>query len=349
MRRVDFRDRMSRKSCARLRRKPSLRAYAVNPGRQKPNKLPPSEEVKSMTHLARLKKDFQNPPSEYRSVPFWAWNDRLSPEEISRQVKEMKAKGMGGFFMHSREGLETAYMGPEWMKCVKKAVETAREEGMSAWLYDEDRWPSGAAGGLVPAAGGDAFRAKGLTVEISRDACRDDPTVPAVFHASTDGDFLRKCSRVTGETPVLKKDEVFLVFRKEVSGPCEWFNNDTPPDNLNPEAVKTFINLTYETYKKTVGEEFGRTVPGIFSDEPNVADFRCIFKRGWIPWTDGFPEYFQQKRGYDIWDYVPYIFFDGKKSAKIRHDYRRTICERFCAAYSQQIGEWCGKIGRAHV
>ena len=25
----------------------------------------------------------------------------------------------------------------------------AKEEKMFAWLYDEDRWPSGAAGGLV--------------------------------------------------------------------------------------------------------------------------------------------------------------------------------------------------------
>jgi hypothetical protein len=57
--------------------------------------------------------------------------------------------GFGGFHMHSRVGLDTEYLGEEYMDIVKKCVERAKEKGMLAWLYDEDRWPSGAAGGLV--------------------------------------------------------------------------------------------------------------------------------------------------------------------------------------------------------
>ncbi len=34
-------------------------------------------------------------------------------------------------------------------------------------------------------------------------------------------------------------------------------------------------------------------------------------------------------------------------SSKIRHDYWRTITERFCEAYSKQIGQWCEKNGIA--
>lgn len=98
--------------------------------------------------LERLRHHFENPPNAYRSLPFWAWNDDLEEEELNRQVKQMKEQGMGGFFIHSRDGLETVYMGQEWMELVRSTVETAEALDMQAWLYDEDRWPSGFAGDL---------------------------------------------------------------------------------------------------------------------------------------------------------------------------------------------------------
>ena len=49
--------------------------------------------------------EFKNPGSEYRSIPFWAWNDELDTDEIRRQIREMKSCGIGGFFIHSRDGL----------------------------------------------------------------------------------------------------------------------------------------------------------------------------------------------------------------------------------------------------
>ena len=57
-----------------------------------------------MDNLAR---EFQQPPLAFRGAPFWSWNDRLQSEELARQVHDMQAHGMGGFFMHSRDGLET--------------------------------------------------------------------------------------------------------------------------------------------------------------------------------------------------------------------------------------------------
>lgn len=50
---------------------------------------------------------FKCPHAEYRSNPFWSWNDKLDPEGFAYQISEMKIQGMGGFFMHFREGLET--------------------------------------------------------------------------------------------------------------------------------------------------------------------------------------------------------------------------------------------------
>ncbi|MBQ1271313.1 MAG: hypothetical protein IIY11_06605, partial [Clostridia bacterium] len=92
---------------------------------------------------------FRNPTSEYRGTPFWAWNGKLSKEELGRQIDGFKKMGLGGFHMHVRTGLDTKYLSNEFMDYISFCTEKAKDENMLAWLYDEDRWPSGTAGGLV--------------------------------------------------------------------------------------------------------------------------------------------------------------------------------------------------------
>lgn len=61
----------------------------------------------------------------------------------------MHEMGLGGFFMHSRIGLNTRYLGNEFMECVKACIKEAEKLGMKTCLYDEDRRPSGTADGIV--------------------------------------------------------------------------------------------------------------------------------------------------------------------------------------------------------
>ena len=73
--------------------------------------------------------------------------------------------GFGGFHMHVRTGLDTPYLSPEFLEDIRFCVEKAEENHMLAWLYDEDRWPSGAAGGFVTKD--PAFRARYLRLTAS--------------------------------------------------------------------------------------------------------------------------------------------------------------------------------------
>jgi len=299
--------------------------------------------------MDELRREFAAPPLSFRGAPFWSWNDKLDVAELARQARDMKAHGMGGFFMHSRDGLETVYMGPEWLQCIRETVRVAQEEGMGAWLYDEDRWPSGVAGGLVPARGGDSFRAKVITVEESR-TLKDTADVLAVFAARLREGTILSARRVGPENPPLAKGERLLIFRREVAGPSEWFNDDAYADNLNPDAVAAFIDITYEAYRREVGAEFGKAVPGIFTDEPNIfVGIGEVLRSGRraLPWTDGLPNFFRERRGYDLLDAVPWLFYEGERAAKARHDYWYTISERFTEGYSKQIGEWCERHGLA--
>ena len=92
---------------------------------------------------------FRHPGKEYRGAPFWAWNGALDRETLQAQIRTFKEMGMGGFHIHVRTGLKTPYLSDEFMDYVRFCAEKARAEDMLVWLYDEDRWPSGTAGGRV--------------------------------------------------------------------------------------------------------------------------------------------------------------------------------------------------------
>ena len=77
---------------------------------------------------------FRHPGSEYRAAPFWAWNCKLEREELLRQLDVLKEMGMGGAFLHSRVGLKTEYLGPEWFDLTNAVVDEAARLGMEAYL-----------------------------------------------------------------------------------------------------------------------------------------------------------------------------------------------------------------------
>ncbi len=104
---------------------------------------------------------FVDPPNEFRSHPFYSINDSLTEEEIIRQIREFKDAGFGGFYLHSRSGLITEFLGEDWWKVMQAAVDAANEVGLRCMFYDEDKWPSGYAGGIIPRMSED-YRAKCL-------------------------------------------------------------------------------------------------------------------------------------------------------------------------------------------
>ncbi|MBQ4628786.1 MAG: hypothetical protein IJB44_06880, partial [Clostridia bacterium] len=70
---------------------------------------------------------FLNPTEEYRGSPFWAWNCKVTPDLIKRQIGYLKEMGFGGYHIHSRTGMDVPYLSDEFMDLIKVCAEEAKK------------------------------------------------------------------------------------------------------------------------------------------------------------------------------------------------------------------------------
>ncbi|MBI4892482.1 MAG: hypothetical protein HY821_17790, partial [Acidobacteria bacterium] len=107
--------------------------------------------AQSMDSSAQVIAKFAKPPAAYSTLPFFVWNGELSEKEIDRVISDYASQNVQGFFIHPRPGLITPYLSERWFHLIRYTVDQARKRGMVVWLYDENSYPSGFAGGPVPA------------------------------------------------------------------------------------------------------------------------------------------------------------------------------------------------------
>lgn len=297
---------------------------------------------------------FKNPTSEYRGAPFWAWNCKLEKDELIRQIEDFKKMGFGGFFMHPRSGLDVPYLSDEFMDLVKACAEKAKSEGMFAYLYDEDRYASGFAGGF--ATKNPENRSKFLLMTKKRLNAVDKET-----GIKTGKPYLVRCFDVTTEDNARliryriektdsKRDNLWYVYvcTDESIG---WFNNQTYADLLSKKTVSDFINITYPPYEKAVGKYFGDSVTMMFSDEPHFHEIKLPAmsysdEDMHYPWTTDFDETFKDEYGYSILDKLPEIRWDNADGTRTeRYRYFKHLTDRFANTFCAMCQDRCERDG----
>lgn len=311
---------------------------------------------------------FADPTSEYRGAPFWAWNCKLEREELLRQADVLHEMGFGGYHMHVRSGLSTEYLGDGFMELIAACVDHAKRKKMLAWLYDEDRWPSGFAGGLVTrderyrmryllfteTPYEEAGAAEGGYASEQNHAKRSGVNAKLIarFDVQLDGDgCLKSYKRLAdGEKAVGTVRYAYIESPKN----SPRYNGFTYVNTLDKPSIDKFIEITHERYKDKIGKEFGSTVPAIFADEPQTT-FRTTMKSPFshddaaLPFTDDLEESFVREYGFSLTDHLPELFWElpGGKISRARYCYHDHVTERFARAFGDNIGKWCRDNGIA--
>ena len=84
----------------------------------------------------KIIQEFTSPSIAYRGKPFWSWNGELDRDELIHQSHILGEMGFGGYFMHSRSGLITEYLGDEWFDLINSTADAGEKEGLE--VTDED-------------------------------------------------------------------------------------------------------------------------------------------------------------------------------------------------------------------
>lgn len=294
---------------------------------------------------------YLEPTNEYRGKPFWSWNGKLEKDELLRQVHVFKEMGFGGFFMHSRTGLVTEYLGDEWFDLINACAEEAEKLGMEAWLYDEDRWPSGTAGGLVTKE--PKYRLKFIRFEVlSVKEMKWSDTSVAAFSCELDGMKVYELEQLEQEQPInVNEDKKILHFTIEEMEKESFYNGYTYLDTLNKEATEKFLDITHEKYKRYSGKHLGKAIKGIFTDEPHRGSLMDGFgiqnedKKSLAPWTYLLFEEFEKKYGYDLIPKLPELFLqvNGEEISQVKWHYVDLLQEMFLENYAKPMQDWCQK------
>ncbi len=295
---------------------------------------------------------WRKPTSAFRGKPFWAWNSKLEKDELIQQIHVFKEMGMGGFFMHSRTGLETEYLGDEWFELINACADEAERLGMEAWLYDEDRWPSGSAGGIATRE--PEYRMRYLRMErvpSEEFVWRDDYVAAflcdlATFHG--EGFQFSEGRRIDRGESGLEPGHVALTFHVELMDEDGVYNDATYLDTMNPAATAEFLRVTHERYKAKCGDRLGRSIKGIFTDEPHrgmvMSSFADHHHSSWvIPWTGTLAADFEERFGYDLIERLPEIFLQpfGQPLSQVKWHYMELIQRLFLDNFMKPVHAWC--------
>lgn len=295
--------------------------------------------------------DFVSLGTDFLGKPFWSWNGDLNKAELLRQVKVLKEMGFGGFFMHSRTGLVTEYLGDEWFELINACADEGQKLGMEAWLYDEDRWPSGTAGGIVTQD--PRYRMKFLSCDVVKGEdfeWRHD--LVAAFACRLDGVSVFDVVRLGKKTPKAKiAGSDVLQFSVVESDKSSFFNGYTYVDTMNRAATDRFLKLTHERYRKHCGDRLGKSIKGIFTDEPHRGPLMTGFSSNkdrpqWkVPWTPKLFTEFKKAFGYDVRSRLPELFLqpEGRAVSQVKWQYVELLQRLFIENFAKPSQEWCHK------
>ncbi len=241
-------------------------------------------------------------------------------------------------------------------------MEKAQEEGLLVWLYDEDRYASGAAGGLVTKD--HRFRARHLLLTCypygksptfmgpgtskNQSSRTENGRLIARYAVVLDSNGTLASYRRLSEDDLPPDEGTLWYAYLEIENESAWWNYQTYVDTLNPAAIQRFISIMHERYAQTVGEYFGGEIPAIFTDEPQFAskgflasayDQHDLF----LPWTDDLPETYWQIYKERLEDVLPEIVWElsAHAASLARCRYHDHLTERFACAFADTLGQWC--------
>ena len=317
----------------------------------------------SLSHLAR---DFASPPHASRPIAWWMLNGDLKPDVMRWQLERFAEYGFGGYATYPYRGLTVPYHSDEWWAATGSMLESSRDLGLDAWIFDDFNWPSGHCAGYVLR---DQPWLRAVVLRHYEGAAEPDREIALAI----DGDVLAVVLEAGGTVSPIADwaletlpEETRLHWRNRTGKPGRihvmaraprrvtyFFAHGAPwalgPDKawghldlLNPDGIRTALRYTQEQYAARFPEMLGATIKGFFTDEN-------VLTGGGLPYTAGIEDEFARRYRYDLRPRLHELFIDTGDYLKVRYDYWRIAADWIAAHYYQPYRDWCDDHGLALI
>ena len=340
-------------------------------------------EEKETAGMADRLKCLLNGNLEPNIFPF-LWLHGENEETIREYMHVIYDANMRAVCVESRPHPD--FLGPAWWHDMDIILDEAGRLGMKVWILDDSHFPTGYAAGALENAPEELCRQsitrreflcpeEGSLFCLDRKAWGTPPEwIPNTMEKQL---FEKKPPRVfrdddiisitairsgAGENGLIdltdQKEAGQIVFRvpdgrwKIVV--CFRTRNAGPHRNyinmMDERSCRVLIDTVYEAHYAHYAQEFGRTIAGFFSDEPEIGNDHLYEtgKRIWqtddLGWSRTVEEELRKKWGACLERYLPLLWVNGcdpDLTVQVRFDYMDTVTEAVSRCFSMQIGEWC--------
>ena len=288
--------------------------------------------------IPSVSEEFFAPSAQYRPWPLFVLNDEFPAAEgekrLTTLLENMARVGYGGIFIHPRPGLITEYLSPRWFEIVRHCISECRRLGLVSALYDENSYPSGFAGGHVPAlcpqtASRHLIPKFGALPE-------QPPTDALAVYRTEEGLPVEQLAAAD-----LPPGSGWCAFVIERMAPTAWHGELPYVSLLDPATTQTFLSTTYQRYRDELGAENWAACAAIFTDEPHLtADSHGPWGQG-LHFSRLVQAEFARRRGYPVESVLADLYFDSPTSSATRFDFYETIHELWLQNFALPLEQWC--------
>jgi hypothetical protein len=305
---------------------------------------------------AELERQFLSPPDDARIMMRWWWfGPAVTRSELEREMKLMKAGGIGGFEIQpvypvalddARAGIKTLpFLSEEFLDALRYTNHKARELGLRVDLTIGSGWPYGGPSVPVRHAAG---RLRVERVKIAEGQQRiplppvsEGEKLLAIFT----GDVSVSLSSLREFTDV-RDGAVWLDQGVKPGTEVMFFISSHTGMMVKRPAVGSegFVLDHYnrhaiDDYLKNTGDPMLKA----FGDHPPYAVFCDSLEVFNSDWTEDFLEEFNKRRGYDLKPFLPALVADyGAENWRrnIRQDWGKTLTELLNERFLSPMREW---------
>lgn len=332
---------------------------------------------------------------ENHIMPFF-WQHGESEEKLREYMGVIDDANCKAVCVESRPHPD--YCGPKWWEDMDVILDEARKRNMKVWILDDSHFPTGIANGAMKDAPIEKHRQSVCSVKIELDGPARKETIDLT--GVIPGDFkpagmmeqyvlpmlikdaphfdddhaiaVTGVSKSTGEvvygkltdanTAELMKPEgsvtVYVIGLSRNLGPHRDFIN-----MLDPESCRVLIDAVYEKHYEHYKDDFGKTIAGFFSDEPELGNGHLYFYDNLLgtdqdlPFSENLPAELEKVLG-ENWANRLYLLWDNDhnkteeekaETSFVRYSYMDIITNLVKDSFSYQLGNWCREHGVLYI